>query len=255
MVFTPYDWNQHLAHKSDYVEDRLREGSPVVAISFDEGVLLLTARKSQRKIFEIYDRLMYSAIGNQADIESIRIASIDFAHQEGYGRSPDDVTVQRLVGFAISPALKRAFNDATSGPYVLRAVFAEMCKRPEEDLFLTLNYDGEFSVLSGGAAIGGTPDHEEAMGQVLSSVSGDQTPGLGQAFEIALHAWAAGRMQTGEGDETREPTDPETRWKSFVKEALQTSVVEAAVLERDTRRDRKFKVLDTSRYLDAILGG
>ena len=81
-----------------------------MGLSYDKGVLLFTVKRTQRKIFEIYDQLMYSAIGNQADVEAVRLAAIDFAHQEGFHRSPDDVSIQRLVGFAISPPLKRSLR-------------------------------------------------------------------------------------------------------------------------------------------------
>ena len=110
-MYSPYDFNQSIAHRAEYVEERLKGGAPVVAISYDGGILLFTVKRTQRKIFEIYDKLMYSAIGNQADVEAVRLASIDFAHQEGFTRSPDDVSVQRLVGFAISPPIKRSFGD------------------------------------------------------------------------------------------------------------------------------------------------
>ncbi len=244
MLFTPYDWNQHLQHKSEYVEDRLCEGSPVVGISFDEGVLLATVRKTQRKIFEIYDRLMYSAIGNQADIESIRIASIDFAHQEGYSRSPDDVTVQRLAGFAISPAIKRAYNDAGSGPYVLRALFVELGKTPDTDIFLTINYDGEFTSLSKFAVIAGSATAGDAMSDVVGAGIKDETPDLNAALEIALHAWVVGHVDETPPDETSSVSNSAGDWRGSLKHELQGSVIEAATLERHTKRERRFRLLN-----------
>ncbi len=105
-MYSPYDFNQSIAHRAEYVEERLKAGSPVVGLSYEQGVLLFTVKRTQRKVFEIYDQIMYSAIGNQADVEAVRLASIDFCHQEGFARSPDDVSVQRLVGFAISPPLE-----------------------------------------------------------------------------------------------------------------------------------------------------
>src|SRR4028118_1839026 len=138
-MYSPYDFNQSIAHRSEYVEERLKGGAPVVGISYDKGILLFTVKRTQRKIFEIYDQLMYSAIGNQADVEAVRLAAIDFAHQEGFQRSPDDVSIQRLVGFAISPPLKRIFGDPMSTPNVLRALFTEMGRTPDRDAFFVLN--------------------------------------------------------------------------------------------------------------------
>ena len=105
MVYTPYDWNQAVGQRTEYIEERIRDGSPVVGLSLPEGQLLFTVRRSQRKLFDIYDRLMYGAIGSQSDVETIRLTAIDVAHQEGYARSPDDVTAQRIVGLRISPAM------------------------------------------------------------------------------------------------------------------------------------------------------
>ena len=50
---------------------------------------------------------MMSAVGNQSDVESIRSAAIDVAHTEGFSRSTDDVTIQRMISFRISPAIKK----------------------------------------------------------------------------------------------------------------------------------------------------
>lgn len=253
MLFTPYDWNQHLQHKSEYVEDRLREGSPVVGLSFDEGVLLVTVRKTQRKIFEIYDRLMYSAIGNQADIESIRIASIDFAHQEGYSRSPDDVTVQRLAGFAISPAIKRAYNDAGSGPYVLRVLYVELGKTPDTDVFLTINYDGEFTSLSRFATIAGSATAGDAMSEVVAAGIKEKTPDLNAALEVALHSWIVGHVDAEPQDETSSESSSAEDWRAALKQELQSSFIEAAILDRNTKRERRFRMLNTEELSASLL--
>jgi proteasome alpha subunit len=129
-MYSPFDFNQSIAHRAEYVEERLKSGSPVVGISYDRGILLWTVKRTQRKLYEIYDQLMYGAIGNQADVEAVRLASIDFAHQEGFARSPDDVSAQRLVGFTLSPPIKRGFGDPMTTPAVMRAIFAEIGKSP-----------------------------------------------------------------------------------------------------------------------------
>src|SRR5438445_7022708 len=145
-MYSPYDWNQAIQHRSEYIDQRLRDGSPVIAISLAEGQLLFTIRRSQRKIYDIYDRLMYGAIGSQSDVETIRLTAIDVAHQEGYARSPDDVTAQRIVGLRISPAVRRAFGDQFATPVVVRAIFAEMGDRQDDGQIFILNYNGEATV-------------------------------------------------------------------------------------------------------------
>ena len=204
MMYSPYDWNEAIRHRSEYIEERLAEGSPVVAISCREGVLLVTVRGSQRKLYEVYDRLAFAALGQQADVEAVRLSVTDFAHQEGFARSPDDVTIGRVVA-AISPALKKAFGDQFATPLVLRALFAEVGRRPETDSLYVLNYDGEFRMARGFAVVAGTGYAEERMREHLSPIAGDGAegpPALADALPAGLRAWAIGRAN-------RRPADTE----------------------------------------------
>lgn len=240
-MYSPYDFNQSIAHRAEYVEERLKGGAPVVGISYDRGVLLFTVKRTQRKIFEIYDQLMYSAIGNQADVEAVRLAAIDFAHQEGFVRSPDDVSIQRLVGFAISPAIKRSFGDPMSSPHVLRAVFAEVGKTPQADSFFILNYDGEFTTHSRFAIAAGSTSAEDAMQEELEK--SDDVPDLSTALTRAVTAWRRGstRHLPEDDEENAEATYFDTT--DPLQEALEHGSIEAAVLERDTPRESKFRML------------
>jgi proteasome alpha subunit len=249
MLYSPYDWNESLQHRSEYVDLRLRSGSPVAGVSYDEGVLLLTIRGSQRKIFEVYDRLMFSALGNQADLESVRIAAIDVAHQEGFSRSPDDVTIQRIVGFAISPLVKRAFADAFSTPLVIRALFAEVGRHPDRDAFFTLNYDGEFAALTGSAAVAGTLAAEQAMMEHLQW-DANARPNLHGAIRAALWAWAAGRLMASEPERDAPPSGSDL--EAVLSRELKAGALEAAVLERNTSRESKFRLL-SSAELDPVV--
>lgn len=243
-MYSAYDFNQSIAHRAEYVEERLKGGTPVVGLSYDRGVLLFTVKRTQRKVFEIYDQLIFSAIGNQADVEAVRLAAIDFAHQEGFQRSPDDVSIQRLVGFAISPAIKRSFGDPMTAPHVLRAIFAEVGKSPEQDLFFILNYDGEFSNHTRAAAVGGSATGEEAMQEGLEKVAASATIlDLTGTLQLAAEIWRKGSTapQADEDEESNvasaaEQDDP-------LVEALKHGSIEAAVLERDTPRESKFRML------------
>jgi len=42
-MYTPFDFNEAVGHRKDYIEDRLREGSPVVGLAYDGGGRLLIA--------------------------------------------------------------------------------------------------------------------------------------------------------------------------------------------------------------------
>src|SRR2546423_11440604 len=123
-MLTPYDWQEGIGHRAQYVENKLEQGSPVLALSIKEGILLVTYRRNARKIFEIYDRLAFAAVGQQSDIESLRVAAVDFAHQEGFNRSEQDVTIQRVVT-ALSGAGEKTFCEFSNSPVVVGARFAE----------------------------------------------------------------------------------------------------------------------------------
>jgi len=206
-------------------------------------------KRTQRKIFEIYDKLIYSAIGNQADVEAVRLTAIDFAHQEGFTRSPDDVSVQRLVGFAISPPLKRSFGDTFNTPNVLRALFAEIGNTPQTDIFFVLNYDGEFTTHKNFAVVAGSEAAEDAMQKVLEENT--STPTLQEALSRAANAWRIGSRDYSRRDE-EDNSDDESENASTresetetdtLAEALKHGAIEAAVLERNTPRESKFRLL------------
>jgi len=168
-MFTPYDWQEGIGHRAQYVESRLEAGSPVLAVSLSAGVLAFTVRRQAPKLYEIYDRLMFSAIGQQADIESMRVGAIDFAHQEGYQRSEHDVTIQRVVG-TLSQPLKRAFGDFNMSPLVLRCLFMEVCQTPEDDTFCVMDYDGDYSIRKNFAYLVGMQEAADSIKEGLSAL-------------------------------------------------------------------------------------
>ncbi|HEY3285167.1 MAG TPA: hypothetical protein VGN26_23085 [Armatimonadota bacterium] len=252
MAFSPYDWNEAIQHRSEYVQNRLRDGSPVVALSTQEAVMVLTIHRARRKVFEIYDRLLYSAIGNQADIETIRNTAIDFAHREGYSRSPDDVSIQRLVGFAVSPLLKRAFGEAFSSLFVIRAVFAEMGRAPEDDQYFSLNFDGEFSKSPRYAVVGGTEAAEEQMLKVLQERA-KEPPALADALDLALRVWATGRLNARSREAVADDSDAqEKRVVALFSDEIKQATVEVGVLERSSQREGKFRLLGPTELEPAL---
>ncbi|MFN3647949.1 MAG: hypothetical protein ACK47B_00100 [Armatimonadota bacterium] len=259
MSLTPYDWNQSIQTRTEYIEERLRDGSPVVGLGIPDGVLLLSVHRAQRKVYEVYDRLIFSGIGHPSDVETMRNASIDFAHQEGFQRSPDDVTAHRLVGSVLSPALKRAFADPFTAPLIFRGLFAEMGARQDEDQFYALGFDGEFRSENRYSVAGGTLEAENRMLEVLhAGIDGatDRT----SALRLALEAWGTGRLHAerrgfaGRG-RTDEAEEEETRAARSAADVLRAELAEGKLevgfLDRRTSRERKFRLL-TAEELDGV---
>jgi proteasome alpha subunit len=248
MSFTPYDWNQSIQTRMEYIEERLRDGSPVVGLSSPEGVLLLSIHRAQRKVYEIYDRLIFGGIGNQSDIETMRNASIDFAHREGFERSPDDVTAHRLVGSVLSPALKRAFADPFTAPFVFRGLFAELAERQDGDAFMALGYDGEFKKESRYSVAAGSLEAENRMIDLLHA-NIDAARDRDSAIRLALEVWATGKIHARRGafgskkkDEEEEEVEILTV-AEVLKEEIRAGTVEVGILERNTPRESKFRLL------------
>lgn len=238
---SPFALNEAISQRREHAEDGLREGSPVVGLSYPGGLLVLSVRRSQRKVFEIYDRLIYSAIGNQSDVEAIRVGAIDLAHREGYERSPDDVTAQRMVGFSLSPVLKELYRDHSRVPAVIRAVFGELGGTPDEDHFFVLNYDGEFERTRGIAMVAGDAEAEDEMSRVAKAAEPPQD--LEGAVRLALLAWGAGRAASAPSDDDGDSWKAAEEGPKALHEALEDGVVEAAILDRTTRREARYTVV------------
>jgi proteasome alpha subunit len=222
-MLTPYDWQEGIGNRAQYIEGKLEQGAPVLALSRPEGILFFTYRRQARKIYEIYDRLIFAGIGQQSDVDAIRNAALEFASREGFQRSEEDVTVQRVVT-AMSAPLKRAFGDFGSSPAVARSLFAEVGETPEDDIFFVLDYDGDYAVSKGRAAVAGSLDTGESLDRALSEVGeGD----LEATIEALRPLWT--KAVDAEGERGDAVTDGLT--------------LEAALMDRRPGRENRFRLL------------
>jgi proteasome alpha subunit len=234
MTEEPYRWLEAITNRREYIEDQLTPGTPVVALSADPGILLLTAKTSTPKLFEIYDHLALGTVGHPADIEKVRQTAIDAAHIEGFARSPKDVTARRLVSYNLSPALKAAFEQIFAAPLLFRGVLCELGATTAEDNLWRMDYDGSFSAQAG---------NELAHGTVISGPRQVTKEWVGQATKptlernnlkaaaysaLKLLVWAKLRGTKDEGVEFADlPKEV-----SALKEKLGGEGLEAALLDR-----------------------
>lgn len=188
-MYTPYDWQQAIGHRAQFIESKLALGTPVLAASFDCGILLLTYRRQARKLFEIYDRLAIGAVGQQSDIEAVRMAAVEFCHREGYSHSEDDVTLHRVLS-AISAPIKRAFADFASAPIVAECLFAEVSEDPKNDQFAILEYDGDYRTQKRMAFVAADPNLSDALSKHMEGL---KTSGIGvsEGFKAMDAIWHA----------------------------------------------------------------
>src|ERR1044071_5282124 len=147
MIEEPYRWVEAIATRRDYIEMQLATGSSVIAVAYADGILLFTV--GQQKLFEIYDRIALGAIGHPGDIERLRMTAIELASTEGFTRSAADVSLRRLAYYSLSPVMKAAFEQVYGAPFLARLLFAEVGPRPEDDLFLRVEYDGAIATNGG----------------------------------------------------------------------------------------------------------
>jgi proteasome alpha subunit len=248
MIEEPYRWVEAIANRREYIEAQLASGSPIAAVGYDDGILFLTVGGSRQKVFEIYDRVAMGAIGHPGDIERLRMAAIELASTEGFTRSAADVSLRRLAHYSLSPAMKSAFEQVYGAPYLARMLFAEVGARPEDDLFLRVDYDGAIATNNATfaekgqdfAVLSGTRQSGERMESFLKA---EHSPGgtFQAALKSALDAWSVGHMAL-QKDAAKEPPARGTVTKHR-QEQLATMGIEAAVLERSASRAIRYRAL------------
>ncbi len=187
LMLTPHEWQEGIGFRASFIEGRLIQGAPILAVSIPAGVVIFSYRRHSRKIYEIYDRLAYAAIGQQSDVEALRVAALDFAHQEGFNRSEEDVTIRRVVS-ALSAPIKQAFADFNSAPIVARSLFVEVCRDPEHDSYAILDYEGDFKMRRQWSYVAGTTDHDEVLKAALTELHA-AAPSPEVAFKNMQELW------------------------------------------------------------------
>lgn len=251
MYEEPYRWVEAVGNRRTYLDEQFRQGSPVVALSYDSGILLATVSRGTPKLYEIYDRIALGGMGHPADLEKLRFSLLEMAHTEGFNRSPSDVTGSRLVKYGVAPVIKQAFEEVYKAPFILKILLAELGQKPEKDALLTINYDGTFEETTTCAVLAATEAAQKAMTAYLRQ--GAKALSLEQAVGLALKAWALGdRRQSEEGphqgddkDTSAEATVPpdSAALSAHLRESLADRTLECAVLDRLQPGTSKYRAL------------
>lgn len=260
MIEEPYRWVEAIANRREYIETQLASGSPIAAVGYAGGILLVTLGRARQKIFEVYDRIAMGAIGHPGDIERLRMAAIELASTEGFTRSAADVSLRRLAHYSLSPVMKAAFEQIYGPPYLARLLFVEVGARPEDDLFLRLEYDGAIATNGSShaelnrnfAALSATRPSTELMEAFLQSVHRDNDS-LESAIKAAVDAWSVGHMtlQASQEESARSMPDRAAIAKHR-KEQLATTGIEAAVLERQAKTPIRYRSLSDDEVRSAV---
>lgn len=235
MTEEPYRWLEAISNRREYIRDQLKGGTPVFALSRPEGILLFGVGQGQSKVFEIYDRHALAALGHPVDIEKVRQAAIEAAHLEGFNRSAKDVTLRRLISFALSSTLKNAFEQVYAPPFIVEAIFAELGDRPEQDSLVRLHYDGDHQYESSGVLVAHHDAQAEAQAAEWVRKTLKPQDSLPQAAAVCLAAWQALAEKKQFGD-VAPPAETELR--------VPGKVVEMALLDRQRSGSVHYRKLE-----------
>ncbi len=251
----PYRWIEAIQDRRDYIEDQLRVGSPVVGLTYNEGMVLLTIGRGQRKIFEVHDRIALSAIGHPADIERLRMLVTDTASVQGFQNATEDVNLHRLTNFVLAHTFKQAFESIAGEAYIIKMLLAELGKTSKQNRFTGINYDGNVRTDADFSVIGGTEGIETGMQNYLAAAPVDADRDLTDALRLGLEAWAIGKELS-----SREPEDVESedtaidtqQMHEIISLAREDGGIEAGVLETTQSGTSKFRLLRTQEIETAL---
>ena len=235
MTEEPYRWLEAIGNRREYISEQMKGGTPVFALSRPEGILLLGVGIGHSKVFEIYDRHGFAALGHPVDIEKLRQAAIEAAHVEGFNRSAKDVTLRRLISFALSTTLKNSFEQIFSPPLIVESIFAELGDTPAHDILVRVHYDGHHHYETSGVLVAGNDRKKEAEAADWLRNQLKDSDSLNQAASLCLTAWQALADEKAVAD-LPVPEKPLL--------AIPGKTVEAALLDRKAAGPVRYGVLE-----------
>lgn len=191
MTEEPYRWLEAIGNRREYISEQMKGATPVFALSRPEGILMLGVGIGHSKVFEIYDRHGFAALGHPVDIEKLRQSAIEAAHVEGFNRSSKDVTLRRLISFALSTTLKNSFEQIFSPPFIIEAIFAELGATRTEDVLVRVHYDGNHHYETSGVLVAAADRkvETEATQWLRSNLKDEDSPS--RAAGLCLALWQA----------------------------------------------------------------
>lgn len=229
MFEEPYRWTEAVGNRRAYVDAQLAQGSPVVALSYRDGIVLASFQRGIPKLYEIYDRIALGGVGHPADLEALRAAALDMAHVEGFNRSPADVTAIRLMKYGLAPLMKRTYEELFRAPLIAKILLVQLAARQEQDVLMTLDYDGAFEGVPGRVVLAPSEPAGRAMLTTLDAAGALAQAPLTGALPAALRAWAAGELAQAAPDSA---TPDDAKLTHHLQASCADRRVEVAVLDR-----------------------
>ncbi len=211
---------QVMKDRADYARKGIARGRSLVALSFDDGILLCADNPSRtlHKIAEIYDRIAFAGVGKFSEFDSLRTQGVRAADLRGYAYSREDVDA-RFLANAYAQLLGNVFTHEMK-PMEVEILVAEVGHQTGDDQFFRISYDGtvvdeeDCTVLGGDSDTIGERlreayrpalDLAEALGAAVASLAGPERTLTAGDLEVAVLAREDGRRtfrRLDEGDLT-----------------------------------------------------
>jgi len=247
MYEEPYRWVEAVGNRRQYLDDQLKQGSPIIGASYENGILLLTFSRGTPKLYEIYDQIGLGGMGHPADLEKLRFSLLDMAHMEGFQRSPGDVTGSRLVKYGLAPVIKQAFEEIFKAPYIIKVLLAELGQASQKDHFYTIDYDGGFEESTTFSCIAASNHIQARMAAYFKDLASDNLGTLPVVLDRALKTWAVGLWhQTQEDHEETTSSDHKQKDDQAGHGPTEEEVVECL---RDALTDKTLECVTIDRKI------
>ncbi len=176
---------QVMKDRADYAQKGIARGRSLVAIEFDQGIMLCAENPSRnlRKISEIYDRIAFAGVGRYNEYDQLRIAGIRHADIKGYTYSRDDVDSQALAN-QYAQMLGQIFTHEMK-PLEVEILVVAIGFVADGDRLFHIRYDGSVTDEDTFVALGGDA---ETIRQRLSAadLAGLDEAGAAKAAIAAL---------------------------------------------------------------------
>ena len=217
---------QIMHDKAEYARKGIAKGKSIVALEFNNGVLLVAENPSSslNKISEIYDRIAFAGAGKFSEFENLRKAGIRHADLKGYVYGREDVTAKSLAN-AYSQTIGNIFSQEIK-PLEVEILVVEVGGEGAENELYRISFDGSIGDERGFAAIGGQAEELKAYlkDKYKSGLN------LEEALKLAVKALEAATSQK-----------------------ISDQNLEVAVLEGD-RKGRKFRRISRNELKEVLKG-
>jgi len=133
---------QLMKDKADYARKGIARGRSLVALTYDEGILICAENPSNtlHKVSEIYDRIAFAGVGRYNEYDQLRVSGVRAADLKGYSYSREDVDARSLAN-QYGHILGQIFTHELK-PMEVEILVAEVGTEPGSDQLFHILYDG-----------------------------------------------------------------------------------------------------------------